>query len=1068
MSQYVLGLDLGPNSIGWAMLNCDSDGNPTEGFYDSEHAGHPPLGVRIFEAGLHNFDTAKEESLNQKRRTARSMRRNHARRNSRRRSVMRELVAAGLLPSNLDERTGIFALDAYELRAEALDRKLEPFELGRALYHLAQRRGFRSNRKSGQAKEDQGILKEIGELARAIEEKGCRTLGEFFHKTRLESRHDRVRAIHTRRDMYAKEFDSIIEAQRRFASGSISEESVTRIRHFIFYQHPFELTDERRERAPSRANLHRAPSVKACPLEPGQLCCPKGEWIAQRFRILKEVNNLRIADGRSRERPLCESERATVLAKLEANDRVKFDALRKEVVKLGEVNDPRFNLERGHRAALNGNIVEHKLAVMFGRKAWRDMPDSARIELRDGLLHEESPEELTELFIRYGADPDKAERLTSWNPPDGYIGYSKLALERIVPLLDKGLNEHEAITEAYPNRQSSDAMDKLPVLDSSDVPMELSGVTNPVVRRALVETRKVVNALVREHGRPVKVMIELARNMHEGPEGRKRTSKMQRDRQTERNEARARVEEYGGNPNSRSDLMRWLLWDEQQGECVYTHRPIPPSELFNGAEWDIDHILPHWQSLDDSYMNKVLVHRSANAEKGDRTLIQWLGEESDEFRKIAVKIARMVDDPSRRYPYPKFKRLIQPEVESDQFASRQLNDTRYISKAVVSYLQLLYPPELRKGEKAVQSCRGGLTAHLRYNWALNRDILDDILDKNGEPVMTESRSGEAVKSRADHRHHAIDAVVVALSTRAMLKRFQDYYKVLGGDSSAMPSVPLPWNTFREDMRELTRRITVSHRADTKLRGSLHEETFYGQAKGRDGEVLPDRFVTRKTLDGLTGKAVKNIRDDVVRDIITSSLIAKGWDGSSNGLPKDWHQDPPVMPDGTPIRRVRVETTITAAVDLGHRVAISGNNHHMEIAETAPKPGGERGKIVAAVIPMMEAASRARPRPGESRRPIVQTEYEDGKRFLMSLARKETVLVKHPITGRDVSCVVQKLAGNSEFSSTIDLYLRDTRDSRPASEGNQTPFLRLQSFKAWRDLHTRKVFVDPLGRYSGKA
>jgi len=1064
MSGYVLGLDLGPNSIGWAMIAAHDDGTPANSFFDTEAAGHPPMGVRIFEAGLHNFNTAKEESLNQQRRIARSMRRNHARRNARRRSVLKVLVNAALLPEDPKERESVFHQDAYELRAHALDQALEPYQLGRAIYHLAQRRGFQSNRKSGEAKEDQGILKEIGELAAEMKAAGSRTLGEHLHKLRSESPHHRIRNRHTRRDMYLSEFERIIAAQRPHHPDKLSDDVVSRLKHFIFYQHPFELTEERRSKAPSRANLHRAPSVKGCPLERGMTCCPKGEWIAQRFRILKEVNNLRVAERYSRERELKGEERDALLALLGERDRVTFDMMRKELAKQGLHPDSMFNLERGERKALNGNVVEHKLAVAFGRSKWRSLEEGVKNLLRDAVLHEPDPSALKSALMEHGADEGKAEKLTGWNPPDGYIGYSRRALEKLVPLLEDGLNEHEAIEKAYPDRPSAGVFSFLPVLDSAETPMDLKSVTNPVVRRALVETRKVVNALVREHGVPARIVVELAREMHQGPQGRKEQSRRRAIQEKRRDEAREQLVGYGGNPNSRQDVMRWLLWKEQNKQCLYTGRPIPPTELYHGAEWEVDHILPHWQSLDDSYMNKVLVHRTANAEKRDRTPIQWLGEGSDAFLQLVARAKRCLNDSQLDFPYPKYKRLLQAEVETDQFAQRQLNDTRYIATAVVKYLQLLYPVDLRRGEKAVQSCRGGLTALLRRSWGLN-SVLDDILDKDGKPLKTTDRDGVEIKSREDHRHHAIDAVVVALSTRSLLKRYQDYFKRYGRDGTGDVPLPEGWDFLRDDVERMVRRIVVSHRADRKLRGAFHEETFYGQARDREGNEIPGVFVTRKPLKDLTGKMVRNIRDAAVRDLIMARLRDRGWNGKDNALPKDWEGEGLTMADGTPIRKVRVEVPIASPVDLGHRHAISGNNHHMEIVTLPGKAPDEPRKMAAVVVPMMEAAARVRPAPGSRPEPMVRRVYDDDMEFVMSLGRKETVRLWSPFDGSEVFCVVQNLAGSFTPATTIDLYLRDVRDSRPATEGNKKPFLRLKSFRNWKDLGLKKVQVDPLGRVS---
>ncbi|RMH01532.1 MAG: hypothetical protein D6702_11515, partial [Planctomycetota bacterium] len=527
MPDYVLGLDLGPNSIGWALLTAnfqetsDRLTHEVTGFLPTERAGHPPLGVRVFEAGLDNFGTQKEKSLCQDRRTARSMRRNHQRRNARRQFVKRTLVRAGLLPADPAAFQELCELDPYELRARALDQPLQPFELGRALYHLAQRRGFKSNRKSGQAKEDRGILAEIGQLAGEIQDSGCRTLGEYLYRIGRDEAGTnqpllrgriRLRGRHTRRDMYLEEFEQILAAQRPHHPQALGDEVIEKLRWGIFFQHPFEVTDERRRRAPSRANLHRAPSIRPCPLEPDQRCCPRSDWHAQRFRLLKEVNNLKISEHFGPERPLDPDERQAVLEYLSTKDRCKFDDLRKVLAKLGRDPYARFNLERGGRKGLDGNVVDHRLAGLFKpKKKWALLDDGIKHRLREALIHEEDPDRLRQDLLSAGADPEKVEKVLDWSPPDAYLGYSRKAIEKLIPHLEEGCKEYEAVQRAYPDRPESAAFDRLPSLAAKDLPPDLRNITNPVVRRALVELRKVVNAIVREHGRPRRIIVELAR-----------------------------------------------------------------------------------------------------------------------------------------------------------------------------------------------------------------------------------------------------------------------------------------------------------------------------------------------------------------------------------------------------------------------------------------------------------------------------------------------------------------------------------------------------------------------------
>jgi len=860
--------------------------------------------------------------------------------------------------------------------------------------------------------------------------------------------------------MYLAEFEAIVARQQTCHPDLLSAPLVSRLRHTIFFQHPFEVTEERRLAAPSRANLHRAPSVRLCPLEPGQYCCPRGLWEAQQFRIHKETANLRVSEHLGRERVLTAGERQVVLDLLMSKDRVKFDDIRKALAKTGVDPDAQFNLERGGRSALLGNSVEHKLATTVGRPAWRKVAEQTRQRLRDHLVQADDPTDLIAVLQGLGVEPESIEKLVRWTPADGYLGYSLEAIRKLMPLLADGLDEFEAIQKAYPQRPGSSRFATLPPLSSSDLPTDLENLTNPVVRRALVEVRKVVNALIREHGCPARIVVELARDMKDGAERRREEAKTLRDRERVREEAASRVAEFGGNPRSRDDVNRWLIWEEQGRHCLYTGQPIPVSELFAGGEWEIDHILPRWRSLDDSQANKVLVHRLANKEKGDRTPMEWLGESSEAFRQLLRRAAGLQH--SGALSRGKFERLKRAELDTEDFAARQLNDTRYLTRAVVEYLSLLFPPELRTGEKAIQSCRGGLTAELRRQWGLN-NILPDLYDAKGEPLLSDrvDDDGKPYKSRDDHRHHAIDALVIALSSRALLKRYQDYWKSRDHHPEpGRPPFPVPWDTLRDTARDLASRITVSHRALRKISGAFHEETFYGPARNRDGEIAADRYVTRKRLDTLTGSNIATIRDDTCRRLIEDRLRIHGWDGQSNTLPKNWHAEPILMANGIPIRKVRIEVAIKNARQLKHRFAILGNNHHLEIVASAETDDqGAPRAMWATAVSTMAAADRVR-RQGL---PAVNRDHGGGKVFVMSLARKESVWIVNPVTGERIIGVVQKLTGEPTPSSRFDITIRDCRDSRPATHGNKQPFRRISSFVDWRKHSITKVQVDPIGR-----
>jgi CRISPR-associated endonuclease Csn1 len=257
--EFVLGLDLGTNSLGWSII----------GLVDGEPARLVRAGVRVFDAGMDDSKgPGREESRNKARRDARSHRRQLWRHQRRLLKLARILQRFKLLPAGdlsqpearqdyfnrLDsgilnspwfsekEKSGVYPAPRhvlpYILRASALDERLEPHYFGRALYHLAQRRGFLSNRKQTAKKEDdEGTVKEgIAEVRKGMQENHARTLGEYF--SHLSPFDQRIRGHWTARDMYATEFDAIWVAQAAQHPTLLTPDAKKEIGHAIFFQRP--------------------------------------------------------------------------------------------------------------------------------------------------------------------------------------------------------------------------------------------------------------------------------------------------------------------------------------------------------------------------------------------------------------------------------------------------------------------------------------------------------------------------------------------------------------------------------------------------------------------------------------------------------------------------------------------------------------------------------------------------------------------------------------------------------------------------------------------------------------
>ena len=420
--RYRLGLDLGTNSIGWWAVELDQDGIPR-----SSLGG----GSRIFSDGRNPKD---QSSLAVQRRVPRGMRRRRDRYLNRRSGLMGFLVAFGLMPDDEAERKALESLDPYALRAAALDRPLAPHELGRALFHLNQRRGFKSNRKTDGGDDDKetGVVKErISELRKLMEKSGARTLGEYFYKRHRKGRMVRARpeaGFYPDRKMYEDEFAAIHETQAPHQS--LSPEQWEALRDIIFFQRPLKPVDP-----------------GWCLLEEGERRAHRALPLTQEFRMVQEANNLRVQCPGEPARRLTMTERDKVLGHLRTKKELKLEQMLK-FLKLPSGST--VNLFDDHRTTIKGEETSDRLKSdqIFG-KAWLDLPAERRTEIVRKLIETEKPEEIERIAIaEWGLDDAAARKLAGKAMPEGYARLSEKAIARLLPIMDEqGLNYAEAVAE---------------------------------------------------------------------------------------------------------------------------------------------------------------------------------------------------------------------------------------------------------------------------------------------------------------------------------------------------------------------------------------------------------------------------------------------------------------------------------------------------------------------------------------------------------------------------------------------------------------------------------------------
>jgi CRISPR-associated endonuclease Csn1 len=972
--KYRLGLDMGVASIGWAVVSKDDQ------FVDS--------GVRIFPAGVDNFNSAKEKHPNIDRREARSMRRRIRRKAQRKQYIKIVMQELGWMPTDPKALEAWHQQNVYELRHRGLGEKLSLQEFGRVLLHLNQRRGFLSLRKTEETnadKEVQGMLGEISDLSLAVRNSGHETLGSYLYSVyEMEGITVRIRNRHTSRKMLHDEFCKLWEAQAAHHPGVLTKqlrygdlgprekpESVTKpIRRVkgrtLLEQFGFEnLTFFQ------RAVYWKAASIGFCELEPEEQRAPISDRRFQRFRMFQEISNLRVLDSSMErgkaERSLSAEERAAIVEYTTTKKEVKFGALKKYLAR--KLKDEtalqyRFNLEAGGRGKLSAMPTDYALASKkaFG-KQWWDLDD----EIKNAVVAAITSPVATDSDIRDELESinslksEDIDTLLKVSLPVGYAGLSVKALVKLLPFMEQGMlystadPSQSAIHAAGYIRRDQEinrVYDLLPHYEYNTIP-HLAKINNPVVNRSITELRKIVNSLIRKYGKPDRIHLEMARALKIGPKKRKEMEKENRQREADRDSAREELEKY--NVVATGDAISlYRLWEEQQKRCAYSGRAIGVNDLL-GGQVEIDHIYPYSRSADDSFMNKVVCFRSENREKGNKTPHEWLAESNptkyDQMNKFAECL-----------PFNKQKRFCTEEIP-EGFVARDLNDTAWMTKAARLYLSCLY-----RTPASVMCTKGMHTSKLRAHWELHGLLRDDGLD---------------VKTRDDHRHHALDAAVIAtcdhavieqlckkhvfengwIDERAGRRRFRHWYS--RGDA-----LNPPWESFRVDLAESLNQIWVSHKPSRKVSGRMHKETYYGITTGGN-------LVVRKPINKLTDKEVSNVRDPIIKSLL-EDVLRRG--GSL--------EDEIRLPSGTPVRKARfVVKSASIALRGGKTHVQSDCTHHLSIFRD------DDGSYAFKPVILFEAMRRKSS--GESVYQDAHPEQPESSALVMHLCPGDTILAGAP-------------------------------------------------------------------------
>ena len=1188
MSKHVLGLDLGVGSIGWCLIALDAQGDPAEILgMGSRVVPLTNLGDdKAFSKGKAFTANQKRTARRTMRRgfARYQLRRYRLRRELEKVGMLPDAALIQLPLLELWELRKRAATAGERLTLPELGRVLCHINQKRGYRHVKSDAAAIVG-DEGEKKKDSNSAYLAG--IRANDEKlqdEHKTVGQYFAEQLRQSQSEsptggisyRIKDQIFSRQRYIDEYNQIMAAQRVHYPDILTDEFIRMLRdEVIFMQRPLksckhlvslcEFEKQERVMRVQQDDGKGGRQLVERKIKFGPKVAPKSSPLFQLCRIYEAVNNIRLTRPDGSPRDIIPEERAKIVAHLQSNASLSFAALKKLLKEKALIAD-----QLTTKSGLKGNSTRVALAsalqpypqyhhlldmeletrmmtVQLTDEETGEVTEREVAVVTDSYVHQPlyrlwhilySIEErdamrralITQLGMKEedldGGLLDQLYRLDFVKP--GYGNKSAKFICKLLPQLQQGLGYSEACAAVgyrHSNSPTSEEITERTLLEKIPL-LQRNELRQPLVEKILNQMINLVNALKAEYGID-EVRVELARELKMSREERERMAEGNRRREKENKAIAEKIRECGLFP-TKSRIRKYMLWEEAGEQCLYCGQILTLSQCLNGDDMEVEHIIPKSVLYDDSYGNKTCACRRCNKEKGNRTALEYIRAKGweDEYME---RINGLLDKKAISYSKHQRLRWLKEDIPSD-FLERQLRLTQYISRQAMAILQ--------QGIRRVSASEGGVTARLRSLWGYD-DILHTLnLDRYDSMGETErvSREGETTEKlritnwskRMDHRHHAIDALVVASTRQGYIQRLnrvssESEREAMSGEIEMQKvtktdklSLLERWLTqrphlsvravsdkvaeilisYRPGKRVVTRGRNIYLRHGKKCvqsgllvpRGALSKETVYGQITV-NGEP---QIVCKYDLHSLKAKDVDYVVDLALRKRL-KELLAQHGGKEKEAFAGDVYMDEA----GTqgPIRSVRCFT----GLDRGKMKAVkydeqgdavgfvsTQNNHHLAIYRT-PK-----GKLVESIVTFWDAVDRARygiplvithPREvmeqvllrGDVPESVLSLLPPSDWVFVDSLQQDEMVVIGlsdeelwRALEAQDYRKLSEHLYRVQNLSSLYYVFryhLETSVADNKNTSGRIPKFHRVRSFSDYERRNVRKVRVDLLGRIS---
>ena len=781
------------------------------------------MGVRIFERPE---DPQNGDSLAKPRRDARSARRRLKRRRQRLNHLKQFFVDQNILTKDrveevLDYKSDFNKLDVYGLRTKALTEELSPEELLKVLYQIAKRRGFKSNRKVVEESDKEGgrVTSALKTNEKFLADNNYTTVGEALNRDKKFASYKRnKRDDYTNsfaRDDFLCELEAIIKTQRNYALKNVPEPAINELIYgiddgqvtnvsAIMYQRPF-MTKELIEKM-----------VGKCTFEDGEKRAPKASYSFEVFRLASDLSHLvfipRDASKRQAKREnleirlspeqikqvieLAKSQKSLTYKKVRSTAGISEDYVPKDVRGKKKDGD-----EFGEENVFGGLKAYNDI-----RLALKDLPeDWAKIDNESAInqiaytLTTQKADEGIRAELDTLPLSDKAKEAIIKIKPTNFKAFGHLsikALQKITPHILDGMTYDKACEAAgYDFKKQSASLEQ---------------ITNPVVKRAITQTLKVVRAIERKYGKPYFIKVETARDLAKNFKDRKAIENENKENQARNQSIIQTLNENGVVTPTGQQIIKVKLYREQNGVCLYSGKPIDfETMLHDDNAYQVDHIVPFSRSNNDGMTNKVLVLTEENQKKGNQTLFEYFGADEKRWKEFVARVESIyktrdvktsdkatnaINYKYNGYAMKKKQNLLLQDYKNDSWNVRALNDTRYITRFIQNYLRQNVDFAEGEEKQRVIAPNGTTTAYLRKRWGLAKDRAEDVL------------------------HHAKDAAVVAAIDQKIVMQANLYAK-------------------RHEIKALLAATKTMEEKTDKLTGEITDEDEFDKAQRRKAAIL---------------------------------------------------------------------------------------------------------------------------------------------------------------------------------------------------------------------------------------